>query len=312
MSISKLIIAALISCLLFGSLFFSVLHKPLTIGIYADYFERKTAYLSKAQGKKVILLAGSNGRFSHRCESIEPIVGRPCANLSVTANLSLHYQFEKLKPWLKEGDLVYLPLEYGQLNRTRNDGAEVPFAVQYDKQALYGFAWRKRISALFYFDLPDLISSVGEMVLAQLGIGRRYSASDLTEQGDESGRTFERAKPYRDYIQNFTWAGPETGTVDPQSIGGRAVNDFLHWADEHSVLVVGGLPTTFDDEPISEEVVDEIGVFFSNRQHRFFALENLSQYPRDCFFDTQYHLLERCQLRHSEAVAKQLARIVKR
>jgi hypothetical protein len=29
---------------------------------------------------KLVILAGSNGPYSHRCEVIEPILGMPCVN----------------------------------------------------------------------------------------------------------------------------------------------------------------------------------------------------------------------------------------
>jgi len=80
-----------------------------------EYFEIKMQYLVQADEQKLVLLAGSNGRFSHSCEIIEKQLSIPCVNMSISADLSLDYQFEKIKPYLNPGDTVYLPLEYGVL-----------------------------------------------------------------------------------------------------------------------------------------------------------------------------------------------------
>ena len=119
MKIKQLISAAILSCVAYFFVFHFVVHKPLTIGVMKDYFSEKLGYLSKIHGRKIIILAGSNGRFSHRCETIENETGIPCSNMSIAASISLDYQLDKIKPHLSAGDLIYLPLEYGLLNKSR-------------------------------------------------------------------------------------------------------------------------------------------------------------------------------------------------
>ena len=107
MKTTDFIIYALGSCALFIWIFVFVIHKPITIGIKQEYFAKKTHYLQGIEANKMVILAGSNGRFSHRCETLAQETGIPCANMSIAAGISLEYQFNKLKPHLQSGALVY-------------------------------------------------------------------------------------------------------------------------------------------------------------------------------------------------------------
>ena len=119
MRIVRLLLIMLMSCIVYIACYVFVIDKPITIGIKQDYFARKTAYLAGLRSPKIVLLAGSNGRFSHRCETIEQETGIGCANMSIAAGMSLSYQFDNIKPYIGRGDLVYLPLEYAQYRRSK-------------------------------------------------------------------------------------------------------------------------------------------------------------------------------------------------
>ena len=65
----------------------------------------------------------------------------PCSNMSISADLSLDYQLDILKPYLNPGDVVYLPLEFDALSGTKKEmmaGAELPYIVAYDHDYLKG------------------------------------------------------------------------------------------------------------------------------------------------------------------------------
>ena len=64
-----------------------------------------------------MILAGSNGPYSHRCEIIEPILRMPCVNGGVAVGIGLDYLFARWQKALHSGDILYLPMEEAQYVR---------------------------------------------------------------------------------------------------------------------------------------------------------------------------------------------------
>jgi len=261
------------------------------------------------------LLAGSNGRFSHRCETIEALLGMPCSNMSVSADLSLDYQLGIIKPYLNAGDIVYLPLEFGALSGTKQEvmaGAEQPYVVAYDHDYLQGMGVERLVHALFYFDLKFLISGLGEMLLNSMHVKRRFTPDTLTRQGDESGHTREKGLAYREQLASLEWSPPAPHDFTGDSFKAELLGDFLGWAAERDIQVIGGLPTTFDDAPVPDEYIARLCAWYRQHGQGFMVLENKSRYPRSSFYDTPYHLVEEQQIRHSRLVASRLGEITGR
>jgi len=315
MKIKYLAYAALASVFLYGALFVFIVHKPLTIGVMQGYYANKLSYIESLDGPKIVLLAGSNGRFSHRCETIAAVAGMPCSNMSISADLSLDYQLDILKPYLHPGDVVYLPLEFEALSGTEDEvmaGAEIPYIVAYDHDYLKAMGFDRLMHALFYFDLKFFISGLGEMLLDSMHVKRRFSLDTLTPQGDESGHTLKKGLPYRDLLARLEWSPPASGAFSGDSFKAGILGDFLDWAAERKIQVIGGLPTTFDDATVADEFIAGLCAFYRHHGQGFMVLENKSQYPRSSFYDTPYHLVEEQQIRHSRRVAERLAEITGR
>jgi hypothetical protein len=315
MKIIYLAYAALSSLMVYAVIFVFIVHKPMTIGVMEGYYVKKLTYLEGIHDNKLVLLAGSNGRFSHRCETITAVLGMPCTNMSVSAGLSFDYQLDIIKPYLNPGDIVYLPIEFESLSAKKEEmmgGAELPYIVAYDHKYLKGMGFERLLHALFYFDLKFLFSGLGEMLLDRMHFERRFTLDTLTPQGDESGHTLENGLPYREYLDNLVWIPPGAEQFDVTSYRVETLDEFLGWATSRNIQVIGGLPTTFDDEPVPDELVARLCAWYRRHGHRFMVLENKSQYPRSSFYDTAYHLVEEQQISHSRLVAGRLGEITGR
>lgn len=103
MTTRQLIAATSISLLGYCFCFLFVLHKPLTVGAATQYYQLKNDYLKETQfQKRILIFAGSNGRFSHRCSWIEQSFAVKCVNLSLAAGSNL----ELNRPEFRRGHLV--------------------------------------------------------------------------------------------------------------------------------------------------------------------------------------------------------------
>jgi len=98
--------------------------------------------------------------------------------------------------------------------------------------------------------------------------------------------------PYRDYLAGLEWSPPTPGEFAEDSYKTGILGDFLDWAAAREIKVIGGLPTTFDDEPVPADFLVRLCTWYRGHGQGFMVLENRSQYPRSDFYDTSYHLVE--------------------
>jgi hypothetical protein len=303
------VLAMLASVILYVGVF-SVVHRPLTVGEIAPLLAIKSAYAKSLPSPKLIVLAGSNGRFSHRCAVITAASGWPCANLSIAVGIGLDFMLDRLEPLLQPGDVVYLPLEYGQYEASAQEMAagEQNAVLVHDMQAeLWQLPANQIARAYASFDLPFLVHGLIEMGLAERGFSRRISLASLTPQGDERGHTAAQGQRYAAFLA--------ASRLDLHPLPARShaldvLDAFLDRARARGALVVGGLPTTPDNVALDLAGISRLKQDFERHDHAFLELPNQSQYPLGCFFDTLYHLNEACQLKHSELVGQALATLL--
>ena len=282
----------------------------MTIDQIGAYLKFKIDYLASIRNqKKIVIFAGSNGRYSHRCETVTELSGIACANLSIAAGLDLSWQLAKYWPYLKPGDVLYMPLEYWPLLPAQSRvGPDAPYVIRRDHAAIRMY-WPSQLGrALFYFDVRYLLSGIGEVMLQASGAGRRTSVHTMTPQGDERGHDLRAGVAYREVIASIKAVPIEISAYDdPRSLA--QIDAIVTEAKRHGVLVVGGLPTVFDDRPISEEVFSKIRGMYESRGACFIEQPNRSKYPRRLFFDTEDHLVESAQIAHSARLTPRLAAI---
>jgi hypothetical protein len=270
--IISLIAACLASLVAYGLTFGFVVHKPLTIGVIADLLRLKSAYARQVGSPKLVIFAGSNAAFSHRCETIEKLLWLPCANFGVARGIGLDYLFGDLEPLLHQGDVVYMPLEYdwyldGKIAAMTGPDAALMFYD--DKARLAGLGWERVLRAFFAFDPSFLVSGLIEMGLDKSSFQRRVGIGSLTPQGDESGHTDADAIPYRAYIASVQPYEPSAAALAAPSCAKTQIAGFLAWAAAHRVLVIGGLPTTFDDARVTDEAMAAIRRIYEEKGQRF-------------------------------------------
>lgn len=290
---------------------FSVVHRPLVVGEIQKQLDYKQRYARTLASPKVVVFAGSNGRYSHRCEMLTQALDRPCVNASIGVGIGLDFLLDQWRPLMLPGDLVYMPLEYSQYRFSAAEmhgGLQNALMVHSQREYLQSLGARRIAAAYGSFDLPFLIQGAVEMALDHRGFKRRSSTESLTPQGDERGHTGEIALTYAAFLRE---SRAESTTVPEQSDTIEVLKPFLHQMHNTGVTVVGGLPTVPDSVDIGARNIDRLRRLYEDAGQHFLVLPNQSRYPLSCFFDTLYHLNEGCQQAHSAAVAAALSDLLK-
>jgi hypothetical protein len=309
-----LVASCVASVLLYLLIFGFVVSRPLVVGEVGDLMDYKLAYARETQGPKIFVLAGSNARFSHSCAVIEELLHRPCVNGGIAYGIGLDWLLDSFQPYIHAGDIVYLPLEYGQYSVGRTamiTGVDAAYRFRYEKKGLLARGPDGIVRAAFMYDLPTLLHSIAEMTLKSFGVKRRVGIDSLDKQGDEVGHDDQQAKPYEAFVNALAFEPPNPTTLMANPEGQQAVlSAFLDWCKAHQVIALGGLPTMFDDRRIDDRIVALLRDFYASHGAGFVELENRSQYPRHDFFDTAVHLREAAQIIHSKRIADSLANII--
>lgn len=286
---------------------FSLVSRPLTVGGVWNTVQQKISYAESLGHPMLAIWAGSNGRYSHRCQYFTEAIGLPCINLSMAVGIGIDFQLMMFEPLLHKGDVLYMPLEYNQYAIERPEmegGAENIALVQHAHDLLWSQGLARTARAWGYFELPFLIHGLIESALSRNGFQRREGVDSMTPQGDQRDHTAELGLPYRQLLQGARFEPPK---FPEQSRALSVLGDFLDRMRERGVRVVGGLPTTPVGVPIDDALIVQLRGFFQQHGHDFLVLPNRSQYPLDCFFDSTYHLNERCQGQHSRLVGHAMA-----
>jgi len=297
------------SIVLYALLFGVLLSKPLSGGTIRDYFELKTARAAALPSPKLMFLGGSNVRFGLSCALVERETGVPCVNAGFLADVGMDLMALKFEPLLHAGDVVYIPLAYEQYLWSRDfveTQRDAAYLFTEDRTALLQMPLSRQLHALFYYDLPYLASAVAENVLAWTGQRRKaggtrvFGAQNLNAWGDETGHTALQAQDFAAIIARAPATAPDVERFEPERYYyTQTLERFLQWARAHEVKVIGGLPQTVDEFQIPEGVIARVRDLFERNGQSFIELPNHSQYPRGCFFDSLYHLIEECQHRHT-------------
>ena len=117
----RILLACAASLLLYALAFACLLDRPLTLGALRARIDANLATGATIAEPKLVILAGSNGPYSHRCKIIGPLINRPCVNAGVAVGVGLDYLFPRWEALLHPGDVVYLPLEEAQYVRAARD-----------------------------------------------------------------------------------------------------------------------------------------------------------------------------------------------
>lgn len=283
-----------------------VVDKPVSFGSIEPMFQKKLAYGSSLPSPKLIIIAGSNARTSHRCADLEQLLQLPCVNGGNTAGLGLSYVFERFDPIIKSGDVVYLPLEYQQYLTSKAEaltGPDAAILLRHDKTALARRGPEAVMRAAFMIDTSYIVDGLTEMALHAAGLKARFDAKSFDAQGDEIGLTHERGRQYANFIANSRWK-PPTATAFWDAHGAKEIiAEFVRRCRQKGARVIGGLPVSFDDVALPDDLVDSIRKYYESQGAEFLVLPGESRYPRDHFYDSPFHLDEEMTIQHTRILA---------
>lgn len=303
-----------VSLLLYWGVFALVLDRPLSLGVLRLELLQKTARLAAMPSPKLVILAGSNGPYSHSCVVLSAMLQMPCENAGIAVGIGLDDIFVRYAKLLHSGDVVYMPMELQQYTASAAEyraGVDGSFLLRHDHAVLARLPLPRIIGAAFCCTLADLAESLAEMPLAARGVVNPAAllAAEYNAQGDRidndlAGRDAALlTQPPR---------LPPTLEQIESGYGVALIAGFVAAESRKGVIIIGGLPVDFSNAQIPDAVIQRIAEVYTKNGGGFLVLPDKSKYPAVDFFNGEDHLAKPCQYLHSIGVAAGLAALLRK
>ncbi len=268
----RLVLASLASLLLYALAFGFVVDRPLSLGFLQHQLDAKLARAAAIDGPKLVILAGSNGSYSHRCEAIEPVLAMPCVNGGIAVGIGLDYLFARWQPLLHPGDMVYLPIEEAQYVRTRaatEVGPDAAIMFRHDWRTLASLPPRRWLAALFAFDglRAALMGPIEAACRVHFHDPRAAATGETNAWGDHIGHTAKLAATSQGMLATAATQHPSSAEIRA-GYGSALIAEFVRWAGSHGIHVIGGLPTEFADAPMPDATLEAIRSLIPGERRR--------------------------------------------
>ena len=292
----------------------AVLDRPLSLGMFRDQIDAVLARGRAIDGRKIVILAGSNGPASHRCEVMEPLLGVSCVNAGIAIGIGLDYLAALWTPLLRPGDIVYLPLEQTLYTRSRAANALGPDAaimLRHDRATLAQLPPYRWVGAMFAIGPRAMLMSLIETSLLTAGFQnpREAATGSTNAWGDRIGHTAYLGQINASRLAAMT-PEHETAPRIQNGDGAAEVRRLIAWGQVHGVRMVGGLPAGFANAPVPIATKQAIRMVYQEAGAAFIDLGEQDRYPPTAFFDTPDHLNEETQIVRSRLIAAALEPIL--
>lgn len=249
---------------------------------------KKEQIASKITKPKILVTGGSNVIYGVKTHEFQKQLGISSINLGVNAGLEIDYILDIAKRNLKSGDIVILPLEYEHFNKTKNlNQSRIAYILNYDKE---------------YFDkLPSLeklryLTSISfdEFIMSFFANKNEvnYNSQTINQNGDETAN-FDKTK-INAFVNRKSHDMAIAEPILTKSYGIEKIIEFAKWCEANNIKMFLSWGSTIDfpiyHTPRYDEYFSSLQSFFQNENIKMLGLPQDFLYPKEYFYDTNYHL----------------------
>jgi hypothetical protein len=210
--------------------------------------------------KRILIISGSNSLFGISAKMIQSSTGIQTVNLGSHGALGGEYILKRVKPLMRAGDIVVLPLEYhcylskGIKYDFDTSTTLRKFLLAYDRDSLKKIPVlslaKFSLSNSFEFPLKEyvvtILSSIGNETLSKKFEQERrktnggcYSVKTIDEYGDETCNKNKQFSPLHPAIFQ-TAIQPSNSSIDPSNY----IKDFVNFSKSKSITIIPLFPVS--------------------------------------------------------------------
>lgn len=278
----------------------------------ADVYAMKTAAAKKIDRPKIVIVAGSNALFGIDSKMLERAFNRPVVNHGVNAGLLLPYVLLKSREALRPGDIVIMPLEYHFYTYDGVPNVQMIDQIfSRDPAFFWELDWDEQLRMVWMMSLERM----AEGYLARGGeraMCGPYGWQNIDSRGDQTHNSAAEAIPWGYDWENLARELPRRYGADADNTRGwRWLERYVAWAKARGVRLILTPPTMMADPSYRSDPserrfyeglprrVEALGVPFVGNPYDF-------MYPREYYFNTDYHLTDTGRARHTQKLIEAL------
>lgn len=261
--------------------------------------------------RKLVVVAGSNALFGLDSARLEKEWGLPVVNGAVNAGLLLPYVLASSRPLIGPGDVVLMPLEYPMFNYDGEINAIViDYVLARDSAYWRSLSWLDRLRFIAYAEPVRLLRGWQRQLDLPVGQGV-YGGHHIDRRGDQTHTAVadQTAQDRAERDASHAWHYGRESRADNR--GWTLLRDFHNWLRQRGACLIMQPPTllydvSYQHDPVERqfyamlpERVRTQGISYVGDPYAF-------MYPREWYFNTDYHLTAEARQRHTERVIAQL------
>lgn len=265
---------------------------------------QKSKAVEVAKGPRVLLFGGSSTRYSFKARVLTEELKRPTINFGITAGLQVRYMLEQARKVAKSGDTVVLIPEYS-IYEDELHWSMMDYVLSHDP------AYFKALP------MPEQLKWAGSIPFRRLFNGlvsrvkpgwdfKLYKPDKIDEYGDEENHP---AKDRKAELVNEKQPFKKFERIPTPGIK-PMIASFATWCKQNGIQLIATYPATitfpdYDREPYTSTfariraLYDGLGINVVGEPKDF-------MYPKDMFFDMEYHLTEEAAAINSRKFAEML------
>ena len=280
-----------------------------------DAYNKKTNIANSIKDKKIVILAGSNALFGVDSHMISKEFNLPVVNMGVNAGIELPLVLELTKRVIKKGDIVIAPLEYPMYSYTGKAGVQM---IDYLLSREPKFFWRLSLKEMIYIITHvgfkrlynGLFYKGGKPITSGL-----YGIHHIEDKHGDQNQTDVRYRTnwmYGQIVNKYAKHPERYGKeFDRDALGWKYIDKFVKWCKKRDVKVIF-MPSTilkcksyFDDEE-ERWFYTHIGDEVRKRGWLYIGEPYKYMYDKECYFDTNFHLVNSCRKKRTKQMIKDL------
>lgn len=260
-----------------------------------DVYEKKSAYAKSIDGKKIIVVAGSNTLFGLDSKKISNAFNIPVVNYGVNAGVFLPYILYKAKSIINNNDIVLLPLEYPMYNYNGIPNEQMIDTIfSRDFDAFFELTLKEEFLMLWNITFNRLLKGYTDKNNIQNFKGL-YGAHNINKYGDQINTDDKYKNENMKKVINQYNANKYANNFNKNALAWDYLSDFMQWCKRKNVKVIF-MPSTmmyFDDyknDLKNKEFYINLPKFIQNKKWIFIGNTYDYMYDKKYYFNTDFHL----------------------
>lgn len=255
---------------------------------------RKTAAAQAVEGRKIVLLGGSNVLFGLRAGDIEAATGIPTVNMGIHGSLGPDYTLYEARKVLRPGDVAVMAMEYNHYSDDSDGINKMVAGVSLSRGLDYFLylPWDVRARYLRHIPLDRLgMKALGRVVTFSQRERDTYKADTVDARGDETANVPDDASRAKLARQMERHNGAPVFLPEGRGVG--YMRSFVQWCKANGVTVFATWPNTCEHPSFQggEYAVFEQQVrdFYASLGVPVLGSPTEAQLPANLMYDTIYH-----------------------